>query len=230
MINNNEKKVLASESLLAASPYPWAKSTQERYAMPPRKRRSLIKNSSQLKSSGFAFLQKRVLRNDEISEHAQNLLKDLLSDHNIDLEDYDDENGSIGEEDDDGDENNEGLGKLRPPISKRFKKSPVSRMPAVDKTMSDETILQASQAGRISFLGSLLRTIQEAEEQAAATSISAVPEEIASSSGTVPVPVTAHHCIKTCCLSVLPAAVPAHMDAKEMVLAALHFLSSGLLF
>jgi len=73
----------------------------------------------------------------------------------------------------------------------------------VDETMSDETILQLAQKGQLCFLGSLLKVVDESQGS-----------------------VSTRHCIKKCCLAIPPGKVPALMDAKEMVMAGLHFLSS----
>jgi len=74
----------------------------------------------------------------------------------------------------------------------------------VDPSMSDETVLQAARQipSEMSLLGSLLRVLDDSDD------------------GTV----SARAFLKTCALTVRPGLVPSHMDAKEMVLAALHFL------
>jgi hypothetical protein len=76
----------------------------------------------------------------------------------------------------------------------------------VDATLSDETILQLARQvpSQMSLLASILLVLDNS-----------------SRSGTV---VSARSFLKTCALTVRPGLVPAHMDAKEMILAALHFL------
>ena len=88
---------------------------------------------------------------------------------------------------------------LLPPPKKRLKK-----MIVVDKNATDETTLQMAAADQLSFLGSLLAVAQEQSGAA----------------------VTTRTFITACSLAVPPTAVPAVMGAKEIVLAALHFLSS----
>lgn len=73
----------------------------------------------------------------------------------------------------------------------------------IDSTMSDERVMQLAQEGELSFLASLLKVIEEEEDDVVTTKL----------------------LIKACCLAVEPARVPALCDAKEMVMAALYFLS-----
>jgi hypothetical protein len=82
-----------------------------------------------------------------------------------------------------------------PPVMKKPRKP-------IESNMSDERIMQLAQEGELSFLASLLRMM---EEETGA--------------------VTTKFLIKACCLSVEPSKVPAMCDGKEMVMAALHFLS-----
>lgn len=85
------------------------------------------------------------------------------------------------------------------------KRNRVEDIQIVDTTMSDETILQLARQvpSKMSLLGSLLKLIHD-------------------DGGTV----STRAFLKICALSVRPGMVPAHMDAKEMVMAALCFLSS----
>jgi hypothetical protein len=70
--------------------------------------------------------------------------------------------------------------------------------------LQDETLLEMAQNGRFSLLGSILRVITESPTT----------------------PVSTKHILRTCSLAVRPGDVPPQMDAKEMILAALFFLSS----
>lgn len=70
--------------------------------------------------------------------------------------------------------------------------------------LEDDKLLQMAGEGWFSLLGSILRVIRES-----------------------PSPVTTKHILRTCSLAVRPGDVPPQMDAKEMILAALHFLSSN---
>lgn len=95
-------------------------------------------------------------------------------------------------------DNRNGVRMTNIPLSKNIPKK------LVDKNMSDETILEMARHNEFSFLGSILKCIDEAAP-----------------------PVSTRLCIKTCCLAVPPALMPPSMDAKEMVMAALHFLSAN---
>lgn len=70
-------------------------------------------------------------------------------------------------------------------------------------SQNDEEILALAQAGTLSLLGSILNVFE--------VSVGSV---------------TAKILVRSCSLMVKPGSVPGHMDAKEMVLAAVHFLSS----
>ena len=70
--------------------------------------------------------------------------------------------------------------------------------------LDDDKLLQMAREGCFSLLGSILRVIRES-----------------------PSPVTTKHILRTCSLAMRPGDVPPQMDAKEMILAALHFLSSN---
>lgn len=80
---------------------------------------------------------------------------------------------------------------------------PRKKRKPIETSMSDERVMQLAQEGELSFLASLLKVIEE-------------------EGGSI----TTKFLIKACCLSVEPAKVPSLCDAKEMVMAALHFLSS----
>jgi len=97
-----------------------------------------------------------------------------------------------------------------PPLKKRklslqLSPAPEVEMKTVDSTMIDETILELARQvpPQVSVLGSILRTLEE-------------------DGGSVPT----KSFLKICALALRPGMVPSRMDAKEMVLAALHFLSS----
>lgn len=85
-------------------------------------------------------------------------------------------------------------------------KKPVQPLQTIDPSsqLEDDKLLQRSWGGRFSLLGSILRVIRES-----------------------PPPVMTKHILRTCSLAVRPGDVPPQMDAKEMILAALHFLSSN---
>lgn len=70
--------------------------------------------------------------------------------------------------------------------------------------MQDAQILRLSQEGRLSLLGSVVRVVCES----------------------MATPVSTKQILKSCILAVRPGDVPGQLDAKEMVLAALLFLSS----
>ena len=96
----------------------------------------------------------------------------------------------------------QGTSQLPPPFTRIQNPFATRVTKLIDKTMSDETVLLLAKTHQISFLGSLLKVVHKAES------------------------VSTRHCIKQVALAVPPSYVPAHMDAKEMVMAALHFLSS----
>lgn len=70
--------------------------------------------------------------------------------------------------------------------------------------LPDQQILSMAQDGRFSLLGSIVRVVRES----------------------IVTPVTVKQILKTCILAVQPGTLPADMDAKDMILAALLFLSS----
>jgi hypothetical protein len=75
---------------------------------------------------------------------------------------------------------------------------------AADASMDHDTILRLSQDGKLSLLGSILQMVKDSST-----------------------PVSAKDILKQCLLAVSPGSVPATMDAREYVLAALHYLSAG---
>jgi hypothetical protein len=82
---------------------------------------------------------------------------------------------------------------------------PRKKRKPLETSMSDERVMQLAQEGELSFLASLLKVMEE------------------EGGGSV----TTKFLIKACCLSVEPARVPSVCDAKEMVMAALYFLSQS---
>jgi hypothetical protein len=72
----------------------------------------------------------------------------------------------------------------------------------IEMGMSEEEILSLAKEHKLSFLGSILQQFEITED-----------------------PISARTLIKSCCLAVPPGCVPACMDAKEITMAALHFLS-----
>jgi hypothetical protein len=81
---------------------------------------------------------------------------------------------------------------------------PHKKRKPLETSMSDERVMQLAQEGELSFLASLLKVVEE-------------------EGGSI----TTKFLIKACCLSVEPARAPSVCDAKEMVMAALHFLSQS---
>lgn len=86
---------------------------------------------------------------------------------------------------------------------------PLSSQPALETIdpnvpIDDEQILRLTQEGRLSLLGSIVRVVGES----------------------VATPVFTSKVLSSCILAVRPGDVPGHLDAKDMVLAALLFLSS----
>lgn len=78
--------------------------------------------------------------------------------------------------------------------------------PSASPPLSDDTILRMAQLGKLSLLGSILRVVRDSPSS---------------------LPVTTRQILKTCGLAVPPGNVPANLDAKEIVLAALYFLSTS---
>eukprot|EP00540_Astrosyne_radiata_P008748 CAMPEP_0116828972 /NCGR_PEP_ID=MMETSP0418-20121206/3938_1 /TAXON_ID=1158023 /ORGANISM="Astrosyne radiata, Strain 13vi08-1A" /LENGTH=230 /DNA_ID=CAMNT_0004457891 /DNA_START=88 /DNA_END=780 /DNA_ORIENTATION=- len=73
----------------------------------------------------------------------------------------------------------------------------------VDPSQNEEEVSGLVQGGKASFLGSILRLVENASA-----------------------PVPAKTIIRGCSLVISPGNVPGHLDAKEFILAALQFLSS----
>jgi hypothetical protein len=69
---------------------------------------------------------------------------------------------------------------------------------------ADEEVLELARDGRLSLFASILKFIEVDES-----------------------PVATKNLIRNCCLTVRPGDVPGSIDAKEMILSALHFLSSN---
>lgn len=92
-----------------------------------------------------------------------------------------------------------------PPPKKRYGKKVSSLCTTVldSSSMNDSTVLRLAGEGQISFLGSLLTVIERGGHA----------------------PVTSKYLVQTCALTVNPAKTPGKLDAREMVLAALHFLT-----
>lgn len=78
----------------------------------------------------------------------------------------------------------------------------LNRSPATSGT-ADDNLLQAARSGRLSLFASILSVLEEEKT-----------------------PVSTKTFIRTCCLTLRPGDLPGSVDAKEMVLSALHFLSS----
>lgn len=157
------------------------------------------------RGTGVALLHRKLQeRNNTLSRNAKDLLSTLLKEHAL-LDDHD--INSQKEEEKITRETTTTTTKTSPhnrvhiviPPRKKVRK------PIETSMCSDERIMQLAQEGELSFLASLLKVIEE---------------EGGSSSS-----VTTKFLIKACCLSVEPARVPPLCDAKEMVMAALHFLS-----
>jgi hypothetical protein len=184
-----------------ATAYPWAPSERLLSLQPHKLITSISKstspNDNTYTSTGFSYLQHELRLNkssSQISETAKNLLSSLLDEHNVELSQ---------------DHNDASLQQDAPPAKKQ------KMLVTVTEDMSDETILQMAAAGELSFLGSLLATIEHGGD---GTDAVASNSNVASTS--------TRTLIKTCSLAVPPASAPASMDCKEMVMAALHFLSS----
>jgi hypothetical protein len=157
---------------------------EEEEVLQDKNKNPTVRLSNKRKSSGgFSYLRSQLLEsNESMSDAANCLLRNLLQERKVDLDEKCD-----SEED--------------------FEKEPVAKLKkhlqTVESTMSDESILHLAKSGQLSFLASLLEMVAASQE-----------------------PVSTRHLIKTCCLAINPRKVPVHMDAKEMVTAALHFLSS----
>jgi hypothetical protein len=102
----------------------------------------------------------------------------------------------------------------------------------VVKSMSIDQTLQLAKMDQLSFLGSFLMVLEEAEEAAAAsattsTTTASVAPALGSAGGAASVSVSALDLIKRCCLAIHPSKIPPLMDAEEMAIAALEFLGSN---
>jgi hypothetical protein len=75
----------------------------------------------------------------------------------------------------------------------------------VPTNLKEDQVLQLAQSGKWSLLGSILSVVDEATH-----------------------PVSAKQILRVCALAARPGDVPGQLDAKEMVLAAINFLSSTL--
>lgn len=144
------------------------------------------RNAQPFRGAGFRYLQQQLLR-DEWNHSQKEVLKTMLSHHEIDLEIN---NNTSNDGDDEW---------VNPPLRKKVKS-----LKTIDSNMSDETILQFAKQvpSPMSLLASILKVLDD-------------------DGGNV----SARAFLKTCALTVRPGWVPAIMDAKEMVLAALQFLS-----
>lgn len=100
------------------------------------------------------------------------------------------------------DEENVKLKGSPPKIKKRKQKKKLVTT-VLDSSMSELTILDLAAAGEISLLGSLLSVIEDANGVAVASKT----------------------LLQTCALAVNPAKTPGLLDAREMIMAALHLLS-----
>ena len=95
---------------------------------------------------------------------------------------------------------------LLPTTSLPLKKQIVQPLETVNPNapLDDNKALSLAQGGRLSLLGSIIRVVRES----------------------ISTPVSTKQILTTCLLAVRPGDVPGEMDAREMVLAALLFLSS----
>jgi hypothetical protein len=187
-----------------ATPYPWAPS-ERLLSLQPHKLITSTSESTSVNthtSTGFSYLQHEFLLNklsSQISETAKSLLSTLLDEHNVKLSQ---------------DHNDASLQQHAPPAKKQ------KMLVTVTADMSDEAALQMAAAGELSFFGSLLATIEHGgDTHGADRGADAVASDSIPSTST-------RTLIKMCSLAVPPGSAPASMDCKEMVMAALHFLSS----
>jgi hypothetical protein len=154
-------------------------------------------------STGFSYLQHELLLNQsedsQMSETAKRFLSTLLDEHHVELSQ---------------DHNDAALHAHQPSLNKKQKM-------LVSEDMSDETVLQMAAAGELSLFGSLLATIENGNGDGTRDVATAANTDSINATST-----STRTLIKTCSLAVPPASAPASMDCKEMVMAALHFLSS----
>jgi hypothetical protein len=194
-----------------ATLYPWAPSERLLSLQPHKLITSTSKSTTPINtytSTGFSYLQHELNFNkspSQISETAKSLLSNLLDEHNIELSQ---------------EHSDAALQQHAPPAKKQ------KMLVTVSEDMSDDTVLQMAAAGELSFFGSLLATIEHGGDAHGPDAVAvAVAVAVASDSGKT-TSTSTRTLIKTCSLAVPPASAPATMDCKEMVMAALHFLSS----
>jgi hypothetical protein len=91
--------------------------------------------------------------------------------------------------------------------------------PSTDSLNHDQ-ILARALSHDLSLIGSILRVVEEVQKSASSSNpVNELDQSI---------PVKTQTILRMCVLAVPPAYVPAHMDGKEMVMAALLFLSSSI--
>jgi len=204
-------------SIPLATPYPWPEeeeeddggSTSEQDAPTPPPHTTVAATSSTPVAPGWAHLETQLLRKSKQQNHDNNnnsdgLMSDaakrtlmrLLREQKVQLHGHTNNTG--------GSERSSSAMRTdqHHPINNHKPKSPVTTV--IDSTMSDETVLHLAAHGQISFLGSILAVI---DRYSLGCSVSS------------------KHIIKECALTVNPSRTPGLLDAREMVLAALHFLS-----
>lgn len=172
-----------SLSIPSATPFPWS---PDDLLSSVQSHKLSTSDPNASTSAGFAHVQKELQNSSDsdscgLSTQAKSLLSSLLTKHKVKLPTV----PTVEDTDE-------------PPATKKQK-----TLQAVNKSMSDETILKLASTKEVSFLGSILSVVHEA-------------------SG----PVSTRTFITSCCLAIPPGSVPTSMGAKEMVMAALHLLSS----
>jgi hypothetical protein len=216
-----------------ATPYPWAPS-ERLVSLQPHKlitstsgasASASASNSSKKSansSTGFFYLQHELLLNkspSQISQTAKNLLSQLLDEHNVNIM-----SSTCSQEH----THNEPSSSAPSSVAavKNHKRRVVTTV-VTDTDMSDETVLEMAAAGELSFLGSLLSMIEQGGDGTDHTIRTNMDPPVDSVTSTTTTTTTSTRTlIRTCSLAVPPAHVPAAMDCKEMVMAALHFLST----
>lgn len=169
------------KDLTYASPYPWDDEEME----------TSVKASNKMLcekpfiGSGFQSVQKHLGPRTQLNDTAKELLKNLLHEHNVKLEDH---GGDLGT-------NAEALYVMH---------MTTQRWPPLQESQDEET-LQMARDGKLSFFSSILSTMETNDP-----------------------PVSTKRLIRHSCLTVKPGDLPGNVDAKDFVLAALHFLSSVL--
>ena len=151
----------------------------------PVEKSELPKNRKRPRPSAFAYLQSLVHEGSyELSGPAQSVLKDLLREEHIQLaEPVTDADFAL----------HQATARVQ---SKRV----------VDADMVDDEIMELAKKNELSYLGSFLKAVEEADKQ----------------------PVSSRHLSRRCLLAVNPACVPASLDAEEFSLAAMEFLESSI--